>query len=66
MANHTWIRLRWSKGVQKDPSYPTEATPGAGLWFSYNRENKERLETAKEYGEKYFGEGTYWIESRQT
>ena len=57
------IRLRWSEGIQRDDG--DEGTPGAGLWFPDNEENRQLLETVRECGEEAFGKGTHWIEKRQ-
>ena len=60
------VRLRWSKGIQKDPaSSPFEHTPGAGLWFPDTPDNRLDLETIRDCGNDSFGEGTHWIEERQ-
>lgn len=60
------IRLRWSKGIQKDPaSSPFEHAQGAGLWFPDTAFNRDELEVFKDCGLNAFGKGSHWIEERK-
>lgn len=59
------IRLRWSKGIERDPLDPVERTQGAGLWFPDTPENRAMVESVRSVAEATFGEGTHWIEERQ-
>ena len=64
------IRLRWSEGLAKDDEQLTvEGVPvhaGNGLWHPETPENRWTLEQVMVAGNETYGDGTHWIEVRET
>jgi hypothetical protein len=64
------IRLNWSDDIARDDEQLTvkgvPVHPGGRLWYPDTPESRRTLEQMMAAGNETYGEGTHWVEDRET